>query len=261
MKRFFRAIKRLVRSRNPRFAIDAGARDTIHKLSWGKHQIKYRAKSTDAGHIERILLLGKRCEYNLPRTLDPKFILDAGSNIGLAALYFSELFPRARIVCCEPSPLNVELLKVNTAHLPNITVLQCALGGKPGTGSIKPTLLPYHYSGLSINEDDSGQVVIHDHARLREVAGVPFFDLIKVDIEGAEYEFLSSIPEAALADCKWIVGEVHGVSEWLLLDRLSKQFAIDIRKTMTKQASKFHACNRSQTDGLLPGFDISILQK
>ena len=64
-----------------------------------------------------------------------------------------------------------------------------------------------------------------------------------------------------LARCKWIVGEVHGIDEWLLLDRLAKHFVIDIRKTMGDRPSKFHACNRSQMETFLKDFDRSILQK
>ena len=55
-----------------------------------------------------------------------------------------------------------------------------------------------------------------------------------------------------LAQCKWIVGEVHGIDEWRLLDLLSHQFAIDIRKTMGDKPSKFHACNRAKMEELAP---------
>ncbi|MFN2507747.1 MAG: FkbM family methyltransferase [Chthoniobacterales bacterium] len=261
MNKIFKTIKRVVRSRDIRFGLQLGPEGTERTLVWRSHRIFYRALTTDPGHIERLLLLGKRCEYNLPTNIDPKCILDAGSNIGLAALYFSELFPMARIVCCEPSAENVELARRNTAQLPNVSVIQCALGRNIGVGKVQPALLPNNYSGLTVTETPLGNVPIYDYPRLLQVAGVPFFDLIKIDIEGSEYPFLTSLDDAAFARCKWIVGEVHGANEWLLLDMLSKHFAIDIRKTMLHKYSKFHACNLSETERLLGGFDVSILQK
>jgi FkbM family methyltransferase len=253
-------LKRFVRSRDIKFAFGLGEKDARQSLRWKGHRIAYRSQTSDRAHIERLLLLGKRCEYNLPRNINPTHILDAGSNIGLAALFFSEYFPQAKLVCCEPSPDNLELLKLNTAHLPNVTVLHCALGEKSGAGSVVQKSAA-NYANVKVIESNSGVIPIYDYNQLAKVAGVPFFDLIKVDIEGNEYGFLSSMSEEQLAHCSWIVGEVHGVDEWLLLNLLSRQFAIDIRKTMGDKPSKFHACNRSKTEIFLKDFDLSILQK
>ena len=207
-----------------------------------------------------MLLLGRRCEYNLPRSIAPRYILDAGSQIGLATLFFSEYFPNARIVCCEPSSGNLELLKLNTAHLPNVTILHCALGKRTAEGKLVQPVASDH-ANVKVVESDSGDIPIYDYKKLLGTSGVPSFDLIKIDIEGAEYDFISSMDDNDLARCQWIVGEVHGVNEWLLLDRLSKHFVIDIRKTMGDRPSKFHACNRSQMETFLKYFDLSILQK
>lgn len=253
-------LKRLARSRDIRFAFGVGEPGERQTLRWKKHLITYRSKTSDLAHIERLLLLGKRCEYNLPKNIDPSYILDAGSNIGLAALFFSEYFPEAEIVCCEPHQDNIELLKLNTANLRKVTVLRCALGKTAGAGTVLQTSAT-SYANIKVVEDISGDVPIYDYAELLKVSGVPSFDLIKIDIEGAEYGFLSSMSEAQLAQCNWIVGEVHGADQWRLLDLLSSQFSIDIRKTMGDKPSKFHACNLSKKETFLRGFDLSILQK
>lgn len=260
MKAAIKILKRLVRSRNLTFALGLGTPGSQQTLRWRRHRITYRSKSSDPKHIERLLLLGQRCEYNLPRNVAPRFILDAGSQIGLATLFFSEFFPDAKIVCCEPSIDNLELLKLNTAHLPNVTILHCALGKRTARGNIEQPVAS-DYANVKVVEDRAGSVPIYDYRELLKVSGIPGFDLIKIDIEGSEYAFLSSIDDEELAGCKWIVGEVHGIDEWLLLDLLSKHFAVDIRKTMGDKPSKFHACNRSQMENFLKGFDLSILQK
>ena len=229
-------------------------------MRWKGHRITYRSQTSDLAQVERLLLLGERCEYNLPRNINPSYILDAGANIGLATLFFSDYFPKARIVCCEPERDSLELLNLNTSHLPNVTILPCALGGKPSTGSLVQKSAR-NFAKATVVESSSGDIPIYDYNQLAKVSGVPFYDLIKIDIEGNEYGFLSSMNEEQLARCSWIVGEVHGVDEWLLLNLLSKQFAIDIRKRMGDKPSKFHACNRTAMETLLKDFDISILQK
>jgi FkbM family methyltransferase len=260
VKSAIKILKRLVRSRSLTFALGLGRPGSQQTLSWKGHSITYRSKSSDPTHIERLLLLGERCEYNLPRRVAPKYILDAGSQIGLATLFFSEYFPKAKIVCCEPSRANLELLKLNTAHLPNVTVFHCALGKRTAAGNIVQPLASDH-ANVKVVEKESGDIAIYDYKQLLRIAGVSSFDLIKIDIEGAEYDFMSSMDDTDLARCQWIVGEVHGIHEWLLLDLLSKHFAIDIRKTMGNRPSKFHACNLAQTESFLKDFKVSVLQK
>jgi FkbM family methyltransferase len=260
VKAAIKILKRLARSRNVKFALRLGTPGSRQTLRWKKHCITYRSKSSDPTHIERLLLLGQRCEYNLPRSIDPKYILDAGSQIGLATLFFSEYFPKSRIVCCEPSRDNLELLKLNTAHLSNVTILHCAVGKRTAAGNIVQPVAS-DYANVKVVENDSGDIPIYDYKQLLKISGVPSFDLIKIDIEGAEYDFVSSMDDNDLARCQWIVGEVHGVNEWLLLNLLSKHFAIDIKKTMGNKPSKFHACNLSRTQSFLKDFDLSILQK
>ncbi len=253
-------LKRLVRSRDITFAFDRGERGSLQTLRWKKHRITYRSDTSDRAQIERLLLLGERCEYNLPKAINPGYILDAGANIGLAALFFADYFPRARIVCCEPSHDNFELLKLNTSQLPNVTVLRCALGKSPCKGQVVQRSAR-NYAKAQVVESSTGDIPIYDYNQLAKVSGIPFFDLIKIDIEGDEYAFLTSMSQEQLARCNWIVGEVHGADQWLLLDLLSRQFDIDIRKRMGDKPSKFHGCNRSKTASLLKDFDISILQK
>ena len=260
MKAAIKILKRLARSRNLKFALGLGAAGSHQTLRWKRYRITYRSGSSDPKHIERLLLLGRRCEYNLPRSIAPKYILDAGSQIGLATLFFSELFPNSKIVCCEPSHANLELLKLNTAHLPNVTILHCALGKRTAAGHLLQPVASDH-ANVKVVESDSGDIPIYDYKQLLKISGAPSFDLIKIDIEGAEYDFISSMDDDHLSRCRWIVGEVHGVNEWLLLNLLSKYFAIDIRKTMGNRPSKFHACNLSSTQTLLKDFDLSILQK
>lgn len=255
----FQIFKRLVRSGNPAFAFDVGAFGELKSIFWKGNQIHYRAKTCDVTHIERILLLGRRCEYRLPEAIQPKTILDAGANIGVATHYFKNIFPDARVVCCEPAAENLTVLRKNIELLSDVSVVPCALGARDGDGSMHRKN-PSSFSGFRVREDDAGGVEILSYPSLLQRAGVSAFDLVKVDIEGAEHAFFEGMTDDDLQRIKWIVGEIHGENEWLLFHRLSRYFDIDIRKTLTANRNKFHASNRLFSEEHLEGFELRVLQ-
>lgn len=59
-------------------------------------------------------------------------IVDAGANIGAAALWFGTEYPRAAIVAIEPEPETLAVLRKNLSGRPNMTVLGAAVGALPG---------------------------------------------------------------------------------------------------------------------------------
>src|SRR5436190_19536395 len=64
-------------------------------------------------------------------------IVDAGANIGIAALAFATQFPDARIVAVEPDPQNVEMLRRNLGGRPNCIVVEAAIGAERGFVSLR----------------------------------------------------------------------------------------------------------------------------
>jgi hypothetical protein len=65
---------------------------------------------------------------HLPLLPDVRTVLDLGANIGLAARWLNVRYPGARIVCVEPEPGNVQVLRENVRHL-DATVLEACVGG------------------------------------------------------------------------------------------------------------------------------------
>lgn len=82
----------LARSRSLRFARDAACRVPAKisaKLRWQGRDVFYRSGTSDPFVIYQILLRrGSKAEYCLPLALEPKVILDIGSNIGASILFF-----------------------------------------------------------------------------------------------------------------------------------------------------------------------------
>jgi FkbM family methyltransferase len=139
--------------------------------------------------------------YRFPCDHDAPFILDGGSNIGLAIIYFKQLYPRATVVGFEPDPKACAALRANLGAfgLGDVEVHSAALWKEAGALPFMP------------DDADGGRVVATDPertsctvpaVRLRDHLDRPV-DLLKLDIEGAETE--------VLLDCRDRLGNVRNL--------------------------------------------------
>lgn len=139
---------------------------------------------------------------------DANYIIDAGANIGLAALYFQRAFPGSRIISIEPESSNFELLQLNTSKYSNIERYQKGLWNKKC--ALKITETNEGNWGFMVEETTDKTDVIDAIAvsDLLEDHPTPVIDIFKIDIEGSEKELFESnadwIPMA-----KKIIVEVH----------------------------------------------------
>ena len=62
------------------------------------------------------------------------FIIDAGSNIGIATLFFKEIYPNAKVLCFEPDAAAFELLKANMSNnkITNVDLINAATAKADG---------------------------------------------------------------------------------------------------------------------------------
>lgn len=156
------------------------------------------------------ILLNREYEY-LPNfeliNFKGKKILDAGSNVGLFSLVASKF--AKKIIAVEPHPKNYELLQtnINNNNVKNIKTLNTALWHKKckiklyekmhsGSHSIfpSPDSRYYEVSTTTINE------IIN---RFGDI------DLLKMDIEGSEFEIFKKMNKTVLKHISYIVAEVH----------------------------------------------------
>lgn len=125
-----------------------------------------------------------------------KNILDAGANAGFSTYMLRMLFPDATIVSVEPDPINFKVLERNTKDLGNIHLVQGGLWNE----SANITLVGNHGDwGRVFQKVDEGGTRAFSMADLQEEYGIESFDLVKMDIEGAESIVLG--PEA---DTSWL---------------------------------------------------------
>lgn len=131
-------------------------------------------------------------EYDFEVGPAPRVIVDAGANIGLTSLWYSALYPEARIVAVEAELSNYELLVRNTAPYPNITAIHSALWWRPGKLEIQtpPGAGTAGFRTAERDEDrsrDDGTVDALTIPDLLVRENIETIDLLKIDIEGAEY--------------------------------------------------------------------------
>ncbi|HJT80639.1 MAG TPA: FkbM family methyltransferase [Chthoniobacterales bacterium] len=264
-------VKTLVRSRSLAFTRDIVRQQrtsSLGKIRWHDRDVYYRPGTTDPLVLQQILLkTGRKAEYYLPPRFQPEVILDIGSNIGAAILYFQQCFPKARIIGFEPHPDTFAVLQKNVANLSQVTVLNCGLGSA-NTQVIVPAesvnFGAFSTKGRARGQAEERGVVECEVRRLDDVLrelDIQKIDLIKIDCEGAEADVITGLSPQILEQCQWIVGELHDASAFTVLARLSPYFDIDLKKRMFSSLFRFHACNLSNIRTLREGLDIDALQR
>jgi FkbM family methyltransferase len=127
-------------------------------------------------------------------------IVDCGANIGCSVTWFANKFPGAKIVAIEPDLANFVLLTHNVAQLANVHTVRAAVWSSDTRVMItNPEAEPWALRTMVATADRSVDEPINTITIDRILANHdPSTKLIvKIDIEGAEYEIFSN-------DTSWI---------------------------------------------------------
>lgn len=141
-------------------------------------------------------------------------ILDCGANIGLAALWFARIFPRARIYAIEPDRGNFEMLCINVRAYANIVPLHAAIWDcRVENLAIVNAAVPAScYQVAETSGVGSRGVSGYTVPEVVQMAGGRRILLAKIDIEGGERALFRSNTEW-LAAVDAIAIELH---DWLM---------------------------------------------
>ena len=137
-----------------------------------------------AAHTNRL----KRYEAAIRADGHVPVIVDAGANIGAAALWFANVWPSAHVVAVEPDAGNAAMARRNCAAFPSIQIVEAAIGSAPG---------------FVATDDESDAYAVTTH---RAAAGVPIVQIdecvsrvhkgalfaVKLDIEGFEDDLFAA---------------------------------------------------------------------
>jgi FkbM family methyltransferase len=133
-------------------------------------------------------------------------ILDCGGNIGLSVLRFKQRYPRSRIIVFEPDPVISEVLRSNlrSQALEDVRVFQAAAWTEAGQ-------VGWHRDGADSSRIDPA----YRQSMIESVRLADFItervDLLKVDIEGAEYNVLLDLCQTGkIGYVQRLICELHG---------------------------------------------------
>ena len=265
----FNDIKKLIRSGSwdfMKYSRAGNYADELKSYHWEGRKVFYRAGTADAGaiyeilvrpfrhkHPNRFIRIGKNLEYWVPNEVDPQVILDIGGNIGTTSVYYSNIFPLAKIFTFEPVPSNYVLLEKNTSGLENVKIFNVGLSNEDKVAMMfscedSDNTGGFSLFDLEVDTSTKQEVVIKKASSFLAEIGVGKVDLIKIDTEGSEYDILTAMDDEMLSGVRWIIGELHGERDFELLAYLSKWFDVDVKKSLRNRLFSFNARNKQYAD-------------
>ena len=175
------------------------------------HPIYLRPGTSDIQTFEQLFY---EDEYGFPLDFEPKTIIDGGANIGLAAVYFTNKFAKAKIVSIEPEPSNYEMLLKNTGNYDKVMAVNAALNSSSEAKIIIEDKGLGHWGFMTkeVDNDVPVDAVVIPTISISDIMKENNFksvDLLKIDIEGAEKELFESGYEKWLPKTKVLIIELH----------------------------------------------------
>ena len=169
-------------------------------------------------HSISVLLKEKFVEgqYYFDNEKQEPVVIDCGANIGISALYFKSLYPHAIVHCFEPYSKAVEYLKRNIAanNLENVFVYQEAVSALDGEIKLNIPADANMLNPTVLVAKDSTVFEIVKSVKLSSFVNSikENIDLIKLDVEGAEYDIVEDLNNSgilATGKVRMLVVEYH----------------------------------------------------
>lgn len=173
-----------------------------------------RARSYDWAVIHELLFAGgyQRAMQFLKQRSDAPVVLDLGGNIGLFALLAARTNAQARVFSYEPGPPNYRIFEINRlanpAFMNSIELRREAVGGHSRDTEWTFDEANPGASGLYSKAGKKFPVRVRAFSEVLESVPAPVA-LVKIDIEGAEFELLDETPEKAWRNVDAISLELH----------------------------------------------------
>jgi FkbM family methyltransferase len=120
-------------------------------------------------------------------------IIDCGANIGLAACWFAQKFPKAKIIAIEPEASNYSLLCRNTEPYKNVHCLNGAILDHNSNVMISnPSAEHWAFQVAELPAQSAGGIPAFAISDILSLMNSDEIMICKIDIEGAERELFRS---------------------------------------------------------------------
>jgi FkbM family methyltransferase len=215
------------------FVDKLGLRRLVRYRTRGGDVVWCRARSTDVNEAVAVLA-GVEYPFRFASLNDGAFVVDAGANIGSFVLLLQSL-NRAitfRGIAIEPFDETVALLRRNLAenHVAGFEIVHGVLNDVDGSARIRTDVSP---DAISISSGGRGVEVSSVRLSTYCVANrIDRIDLLKMDVEGAEYRIIDSEYELLRTRVVRAIIEYHEIEghrglQWLVR-RLEPDFAVEV---------------------------------
>lgn len=163
--------------------------------------------------------------YNLPLHVQPKTIIDAGANIGLASRFFKMKYPNASVVLIEIDQDNLNMIGKNLAPYNDLHIMDKALYNKKAYFKVEdPFNATNSFVVTEVSKEDKYDIEAITIPEILEKHQWNTIDILKIDIEGAEKQLFSSNYDSWLPKVNVIMIETH--------DRMVPQCSITVMKAL-----------------------------
>jgi len=187
-----------------------GTRGNVTKIKFEVEKRVFKVYIPDDQYWISIkdILLNREYEY-IPRFELKNFtglVVDAGAHVGVFSLV-SSVFAR-KVIALEPYPLNYSLLRINLARndVDNVIAINKALSSQRG----KLKIHRGNHSGKHSTFGSCKEFFEVPTITLEEIVSkYNDIDLLKMDVEGSEFEVFKMIRRENLEHIGAIVGEIH----------------------------------------------------
>lgn len=193
---------------------DERAQHIVLNMEFNGADLSLRIDDSDIRVFKQIFVDNEYDSLNLPETA--KTIIDLGANIGLPALFFIKKFPTSRIVAVEPDAVNFLIMEKNLEKFSkSISSLQAAIWPTDGEVSLveedddHSSLGAWGYRTEASNGNSGLSVIAVTIPTIMKQYNMDFVDILKVDIEGAEYELFEKNYEDWIDKVGLIIIETH----------------------------------------------------
>jgi FkbM family methyltransferase len=172
--------------------------------------------------------IGVEDEYRPADAVPAEVLVDLGASIGLATLRLLASHPGAQVIAVEADPELIPRLSTNVADLP-VTVVHAAVSGSTGSRVFYRSDMNSWGNSLEMTNPDKTAVMVPSLSfdDLLDEVGIDRVQLLKLDVEGAEWEIFDG-DVSARVDA--IIGEIHGRpgrDPDVFIDRLARSMRVE----------------------------------
>ena len=214
--------------RRATWAAPAGTLVGIAVPHW-KHPVWLRAGTSDAAVFLQVFA-DRQGFFPVPG--NPRLVVDAGANIGLTSVCLANRFPQSDIVALEVDQGNFNVLKKNCLPYSNITPLHLGLWSHSANLLVEnPDSEAWAFHAKEVAAGTPGAIPAVGIADLLRQLGRSHIDVLKIDIEGAEYDVFSRGLSKWIDKVSTVAVEVHesvrsGVTEMVVSSMAEREFSV-----------------------------------